>query len=300
MKKIIVLSLSFLMCALCTQAQLLWKVEGNGLKKPSYIMGTYHLAQVSFADSVAGLKSALAEAEQVYGEMNMQDEMNAGNMQKMQAAMMLPDGQTIDGLLSADELARLNEFMRTYLGADFTNPMLAPMKQMTPAALSTQFQVLLAMQVEGGFNPQAQFDTYFQQEALKAGKTVGGFETIDFQINTLLKGSTLERQVEQLMCLIDNVDYMKSTIERTVKAFYEQDLDTIEQISEEKLHNSCDLTSSEEDALVYSRNVAWSKLLPDIMSKHSTFVAVGAAHLPGERGLLSLLKKTGYTVSPVK
>ena len=47
------------------QAQLLYKISGNGLTKPSYIIGTYHLAPVSFADSIPGLKEAMAATEQV-------------------------------------------------------------------------------------------------------------------------------------------------------------------------------------------------------------------------------------------
>jgi hypothetical protein len=41
-------------------AQLLYKISGNGLEKPSYIVGTYHLAPGNFADSIPGLKDAFA------------------------------------------------------------------------------------------------------------------------------------------------------------------------------------------------------------------------------------------------
>lgn len=300
MKKFSLINFLTILSIFCANAQLLWKVEGNGLTKPSYIMGTYHLAKTSFVDSIAGLKKALAESEQVYGEIDMQSQANVENIQKMQAAMLLPEGKTIDALLTNEQLERLNEFMRKYLGADFSNPLLAPMKQMTPAALSTQFQVLITMKMEENFNPQEQFDSYFQQEARKDGKFVGGFETIDYQIKVLLGGSTIERQIEQLMCLVDNADYQKEVIARTVKAYYSQNLDSIDKINEEKLHNSCDLTPAEEDALIYSRNIEWENQLQTIMKEKATFIAVGAAHLPGERGLLNLLRTKGYSVNAVK
>lgn len=300
MKKIIVFVLSFLLCAVCLHAQLLWKVEGNGLSKPSYIMGTYHLAKVSFVDSVPGLKSALAEAEQVYGEMNMQDEMTPENVQKMQAAMMLSDGKTLDDLLSPEQMKRLNAFLSSNLGFDLSNPMLAPMKQMTPSALNTQIQVLMCVKLEEGFNLQEQFDSYFQQEAQKAGKKIGGFETMEQQISTLLQSTPLERQVEQLMCLVDNAEYQKGLLQRTIKAFYAQDLEAIDAINVEKMNNTCDSTPEEDDTLIYNRNAEWAKQLATLMAENSTFVAVGAAHLPGERGLLNLLRQAGYSVSPVK
>lgn len=300
MKRIIAALIFFPLCAVCLHAQLLWKVEGNGLSKPSYIMGTYHFAKTSFVDSVPGLRDALAESAQVYGEMNMQEEMTPANVQKMQAAMMLPGGQTLDSLLSSDQMQRLNAFLSSNLGFDLSNPMLAPMKQMTPSAINTQIQVLLCMKLEEGLNIQEQFDSYFQQEAVKMGKKTGGLETMDQQINTLLNATPLERQVVQLMCLIDNADYQKDLLKRTIKAFYAQDLDAIDAINNEKLHNTCDSTPEEDDAIIYDRNANWAKQLDALMRENPTFVAVGAAHLPGERGLLNLLRQAGYSVSAVR
>mgnify|MGYP006319358759 CR=1 FL=1 len=40
--------------------------------------------------------------------------------------------------------------------------------------------------------------------------------------------------------------------------------------------------------------------MPDIMKAHPTFFAVGAGHLPGDKGLLKLLREAGYTVEAVK
>ena len=44
----------FICVALSANAQLLWKVSGNGLSSPSYIMGTHHLAPLSVKDGIAG------------------------------------------------------------------------------------------------------------------------------------------------------------------------------------------------------------------------------------------------------
>lgn len=64
----------FICVAFSANAQLLWKVSGNGLNQPSYIIGTHHLAPFSIMDSIAGLKKAMNETQQVYGEMK-----NVGN-----------------------------------------------------------------------------------------------------------------------------------------------------------------------------------------------------------------------------
>ena len=283
------------------QAQLLWKISGNGLQKPSYIIGTYHLAPVSFTDSIKGLKAALDASEQVYGEIVMADLTSPENQQKAQAAMMLPDGQTLDKLFTADEMTRINALVKSVLGVDMTNPMVAQqLGKLTPYALQVQLGVLIYLKKHPGFNPNEGFDSYFQKEAAAKGKGVGGLETFDFQINTLYKSATMERQKQLLLCMADNLEFTEEQTENVVKAFFTQDLDGIEKAMDAKLNNTCDGTPEEKETLIYSRNDNWMKQMPEIMKQKGTFFAVGAGHLPGERGLLTQLKKAGYTVEGIK
>ena len=79
MKKTVLTLLLVLIAVMGVQAQLLYKISGNGLKAPSYVIGTYHLAPVSFTDSIPGLKAALNAAEQVYGEIDMEEMMKPDN-----------------------------------------------------------------------------------------------------------------------------------------------------------------------------------------------------------------------------
>lgn len=300
MKKICSMLL-LLMAAVTMQAQLLWKISGNGLQKPSYIIGTYHLAPVSFTDSIKGLKAALDASEQVYGEIVMADLTSPENQQKAQAAMMLPDGQTLDKLFTADEMTRINALVKSVLGVDMTNPMVAQqLGKLTPYALQVQLGVLIYLKKHPGFNPNDGFDSYFQKEAAAKGKGVGGLETFDFQINTLYKSTTMERQKQLLLCMADNLEFTEEQTENVVKAFFTQDLDGIEKAMDAKLNNTCDGTPEEKETLIYSRNDNWMKQMPEIMKQKGTFFAVGAGHLPGERGLLAQLKKAGYTVEGIK
>lgn len=300
MKKICSMLL-LLMAAVTMQAQLLWKISGNGLQKPSYIIGTYHLAPVSFTDSIKGLKAALDASEQVYGEIVMADLTSPENQQKAQAAMMLPDGQTLDKLFTADEMTRINALVKSVLGVDMTNPMVAQqLGKLTPYALQVQLGVLIYLKKHPGFNPNDGFDSYFQKEAAAKGKGVGGLETFDFQINTLYKSATMERQKQLLLCMADNLEFTEEQTENVVKAFFTQDLDGIEKAMDAKLNNTCDGTPEEKETLIYSRNDNWMKQMPEIMKQKGTFFAVGAGHLPGERGLLAQLKKAGYTVEGIK
>ena len=198
-------------------------------------------------------------------------------------------------------MARINAALKSILGADMTNPILSQqLGKLTPQALYTQLGLLIYLKKHPGFNPNEGFDAYFQKEATAKGKPVGGLETVDFQINTLLKGLSLERQKELLLCLADNLSFNEEQTEKVVNAFFTQDLDGIKAAMDAKQNNTCDGTPEEEEMLIYGRNDNWMKQMPEIMKQKSTFFAVGAGHLPGERGLLAQLKKAGYTVEMVK
>lgn len=301
MKKTVLTLLLVLIAGMGVQAQLLYKISGNGLKAPSYVIGTYHLAPVSFTDSIHGLKAALSAAEQVYGEIDMEEMMKPDNLMKMQQAMMLPEGTTLNMLLTADEMTRFNAFLKQLLGTDMTNPMVEmQMGKLTPQALNTQLTVLMYMMKKPGFDAQNPFDGYFQKVAKEQGKPVGGLETFDLQMEVLFGSMTLERQKELLMCLVDNNDVMIAMMEKVIEGFFTQDLSKVQAAMDEKQHNSCDSTPEEDARLIYKRNADWMTKMPAIMAEKPTFFAVGAAHLTGEKGLIHLLKTAGYTVEGVQ
>ena len=293
--------LVLLLTVVGVRAQLLWKISGGGLQKPSYVVGTYHLAPVSFADSIPGLSAALAEVEQVYGELDMSELADPQKVMALQQAMFLPEGETLNGLLSEDELGRLNATLTELLGVDLTNPAIAmQLGRLSPSALQQQLSLVMFIQKHPGFDPANPFDGYFQRKALEEGKPVGGLETVDFQVKVLFGGTSTDRQVEQLMCFVDNREQNEKDMNLVLEGFFGQDLKKIQAAMDAKHGTSCDATPEEEEALIYGRNADWAKRLPAIMKKKSTFLAVGAAHLPGDRGLLELLRQAGFTVEAVK
>lgn len=301
MKKMFLTLLLTVMATAGMNAQLLYKISGKGLRKPSYIIGTYHLAPVSFVDSIPGLRGALAESEQVYGEIETADMTSPENIAKMQQAMMLPEGKTLTELLTPEQMQKLNATMKELLGVDMSNPMVAQqMNKMLPQALVTQLTVIMYLKKHSGFNPTQSFDDYFQQQAVAQGKPVGGFETMDFQLQALFGSISIERQIELLMCFLNNREWEELQVDNIVEAFFAQDLNRIEAAMDEKQDNSCDATDEENELLIYGRNATWLKKMPEIMQQKSTFFAVGAAHLVGERGVLAGLRNAGYLVEGVK
>ena len=301
MKKIFLSLLFAVVSCIVSNAQLLYKVSHKNLAKPSYIVGTYHLAPASFIDSIPGAKAALDAVDVVCGEVVMSEMESRESQKKVMEAMTLPDGKSLTDVLTADEMQRLNAYMDKLLGMNLDNPLLKnQMGKMTPMALSTQLQVVQYMKLTPGFNPMKLIDVHFQKVAKKAGKTVAGLETVDFQIETLYKGTTLERQKQQLLCMVDNDGYYALQMKELSAAYFAQDMQALLEITDEKMGNLCDSTPQEEEALIYGRNAAWVEKMPAMMGEASTLFVVGAAHLPGEKGVLELLKAKGYTVEAVK
>ena len=302
MKKKLLAALFFAMVGVNVNAQLLYKISGNGLEKPSYIIGTHHLANVGFVEKINGVKEALTETDQVFGEVVWDTMSNLDSLKLVQDAMMLPAGKTLKDYLTPDEFKRLDAFMVAKMGAGMSNPMVASkMGNLTPMALVTQFQVLLYLTKHmGEFDPSSTFDQYFQANAKKNNLPTGGLETLKQQIDILYKGKSLQRQAKDLMCLIDNEEFNSQMMEDLTNAFYAQDLDALKRAMDRKLGGGCDDTPEEEAMLIDNRNADWVAKMPAIMAEKATFFAVGAAHLPGEKGVLQLLRNAGFTVEGVR
>ncbi len=301
MKKIFLSLILAIVSAFACNAQLLYKISYKSLEKPSYIVGTYHLAPASFIDSIPGAKTALDAVDVVCGEVVMSEMESNESQKKVQAAIILPDGKSLTDVFTADEMQRINDYMDKLLGMNLNNPLLkSQMGKMTPMALSTQLQLVQYMKLTPNFNPMKLIDAHFQNVAKRAGKSVAGLETVDFQIETLYKGTTIERQKQQLLCMVDNDEYYALQMKELSAAFFAQDIQALWDVTEEKMGNLCDTTPQEEEALIYGRNAAWAEKMPAMMGEASTLFVVGAAHLPGEKGVLELLKAKGYTIEAVK
>ena len=295
MKKISTLLMLLCIVVFSANAQLLWKVSGKDLSQPSYIFGTHHLAPISITDSIAGFKQAMNETQQVYGELLMEKMQTPENIQKMQQAVVMPGDTTLHTLFNESQYDSVAVVIKQLMGID-----LKMLDKMKPAFISNQMALILAMKVLKGFNPQEQLDTWVQSEAKKSGKATAGLETMDFQMHVLFNSQSLQRQAEQLIHSVINMEQMEKQVLKITSAYMSQDLKKLETAFTEKMGNASDPLPEEEETLIYGRNANWAKIMPAIMKEKPTLFAVGSGHLPGERGVLNLLKQQGYTIEPVK
>ena len=279
-----------------SQAQILYRISGNGLESPSYIVGTYHLAPASFVDSIPGIHEAIEGTSQVCGELDLMDAFKPENASRLLKSQMLPEGVTLSSLFTDEQLERLNALLFEVMGTNLNEEAFAAqMEKMSPVALSTTLTLTSYMKGTPSFNPMDLIDNYFQMQALQNGKSVIGFETVDFQIG-ILYNAPLEKQVNDLMCLVDHFDNANEMVDRITAAYFSQNLKQIEEALEEESQLDCGTTPEDEDVLISNRNRNWVETMPGMMAEQPTLFVVGAAHLCGEQGVLNLLEKAGYTI----
>ncbi len=279
---------------LSAQAQLLWKISGNGIEKPSYIVGTHHVAPIGMQDSIPGLMKALQATDQVWGELVMSEMASPQGMVELQKYMAAPaDRSTLNVLLSPAQIDSVANLISKYAGQAIPTQQLIYLR---PAVLGAQLAVLQNMNAIPGFNPNAQLDNIIQQLGAKAGKSIHGLETITQQLN-LLYGSPLTEQATDLMKMVRNDATAASKARDMARAYLSGDLDAINKFMTDP---DFGMSPQEADKLIYNRNSAWVDFLIGALPTTSMLIAVGAGHLPGEKGVISLLKKAGFNVTPVE
>lgn len=292
MKKPLIL-LTLLAVALGANAQLLYKISGNGLKQPSYLFGTHHLAPISMLDDINGLRQAMAETDRAVGEIDMTLDQNAMAAQ-MQAYMLAPADSTLSKVISAEDFQRIDPVFQKY--APMPGMTLAMLEPMKPAAVSTMVAVMMVLPSVPDYNPEQQLDKTIQIEMQQAGKTIGALETIEKQCDVLFNATPVRLQAKALVELLSDPEKAVTESKKMTEAYMKGDLATMAKIDSED-------DDPEDKAwlehLLYKRNADWLSVLPAMLAEKSNLIAVGALHLVGEKGLIEELRKLGYTVEAV-
>lgn len=259
---------------------LLWEISGNGLSKPSYLYGTIHLICPSDYFLTDSTKAAFAKTDQVYLELDMDD---PSMMSKMMKTAMFTDGKKLKDYLSVDDYTLLNDYFKQKMGMG-----LDQMNGMKPfTVMSMLYMTLLSCQ------PQS-YELVFTQMASNAKKEMLGLETVEFQMG-VFDQIPYEKQAALLADMVRKKEESAKEFGQMVALYKAQDVEGLLKV----MDNSEWDFNGYEDILLANRNAAWIPIMEKAMQTKPTFFAVGAGHLGGEKGVLSLLKKQGFVVRPV-
>lgn len=265
---------------------LLWKISGNGLEKPSYLFGTIHLLCKDDALLSDNMKKAIGEVDEVYFEVDLD---NLFEMLGAMNKMKMRDDTTLHELLSEADYKKVKDFFET-------KNTLLPFSM-----LETYKPMLAASTIEEGSMPcdnTAMMEQVIMTLAKEYKKNIKGLETMAYQAG-VLDSIPYKLQAEQLVAYIDKSNKGEeddSEMKEMFDAYKKQDLQKLE-----KLLISTDAgIAGFTDVLLYNRNRNWVEKLKSLLPKKSLMIAVGAGHLPGEMGVINLLRKEGYKLTPVE
>ncbi|BAP33787.1 uncharacterized protein CHSO_4750 [Chryseobacterium sp. StRB126] len=256
---------------------LLWEISGNGLSKPSYITGTFHILCSKDFEIKPKVLKALDKSENFVMEINYTDPSEMTDLQKM-----YQNDKKISDQLSPNEAKELDKILADY----GTN--LEKTNNSSPQAL----YALLSMKAIPC--PQTEMKMYeieLLQNAIKGKKNIKGLEKVNDQMKSINNAYDLKATIAQLKLGKEYETLFKSMI----AAFKNEDAQSLYTLFKDERF----MNAKQEKAMLTDRNKNWVEIIPEMMRAGSSFFAVGGSHLMGENGVIPLLQSKGYTVKPV-
>ena len=262
---------------------LCWKVTGQGLSQPSYVFGTIHL----IAKKDFFLSKATEAAFKTCKTLALEVDLNIDKETKKEVgkSAILPDGKSIADYCTSDEIQTINSFMSDTV--KISGLKIKLYSRLKPIYLQS---VLLKEQLKG----DKSYEETFAKKAKKNNMNQVGLEALDLQMK-ILDTIPVATQVKDMVTSIKEGKASIRSFNEMILVYKTQNI--------QKLH---ELTLGEDSGIsnfeavfLTNRNESWIPVIENLMKKQPTFIAVGAAHLGGQKGVLNLLRLKGYNVEPV-
>lgn len=262
-----------------TDNSLLWEITGKGLKQPSFLYGTIHLQDARVFEYGKVVKSVFDTSAAYAMEIDM-DHVDAAKMKEK-----ISMDQPLDKVLSPQKFRALDSLMYLRTGGG-----VGMYKNFKPFFIAST--LLKAYEKQDMPFP---LDLDFFKKAKKADKKTIGIEKIEEQLSAVDKMS-VEEQADMIIEGLKNWDKTGELYGKMVDVYLRQDIAAFSQLMKE----DSTLAENFEEALITERNKVMAQRIDSIVQLQPTFNAIGAGHLPGQDGVVELLKQRGYTVKPVK
>jgi uncharacterized protein YbaP (TraB family) len=273
------------------KSSLLWKISGNGLLKPCYLYGTVHSFEKRAFRFAKLAEQYIAKCDVFGMEINMET-MHAKGIFGLMKYIRMPKDTSLRMLLDTEEYAKVDLFFR-----DSLHFSLGMFNKIKPIFLIGIADAKSGMRDTSHSTHSIRFlDSYLMQRAEQHDKRIIGIETIEEQIKALDVISLKEQARMVLKMVQPDTAKQKVSVEDLVSIYISGDLDSIYRYYK-KLPAAADIEFNA--ALITERNHRMADRIDSIAQDEPIFVAIGALHLPGEEGVISLLRKKGYDVTPI-
>lgn len=258
----------------------LWKIEGDSIKT-SYLFGTIHLLPQKDFKLSEKVKKAFNNCNKVALEMDMADPSFATDAMRLS---QLKEGEELSSYMDEDEYKLLDNFLKENVQVG-----LEAFNKFKPITLMS-----IIMMAKYKDEPFASYEMTFIEMTKEANKEMEGLETFEDQMKAL-DSQPYDEQIDTYIEMIEEAEETDKSYKTLLDLYLAEDVDGMYDNMDEFMDGNTELLKK----LLDDRNNNWIPKITEFSKEDSIFYAVGAAHLGGEQGVINLLKKAGYTVTPV-
>ena len=265
---------------------LLWRVDAPGGGAPSHVYGTVHIDDARVLRLAPAVKAALADSRVVALELVT----DADSIAAFSAAAQLPAGRSLEQLMSAEDYARVEDLLRQRYGIPpYVVERMAPWSAYVTLNLP-------------GPRMGLTLDEVLHRMALKQNKRVEGLETVAMQIEAM-RAIPEAQQVLLLTSAAREHQSVIAMLRTLIERYLAEDLDGILALQDPLDETTPEAVRAAQRALMervlFGRNPGMAARAAPLIDAGGAFIALGALHLHGPRGVLAALEKRGYRVTRV-
>lgn len=260
-------------------AQLLWEISGNGLKKKSFLYGTLHVAPKKEFYLNKNVPRVMKECDVLAIEtiIKFKDVVNLAPM------MMLDNGKTIRDYMSAEDFNRLRDYCLITL--KMKEKRFNRYTRLKPLFISSDLLI-------GQLGKTKSVEKELEKIAKKNKMSLVGLESVEYQFGVISKMPVDEGFTQ----LVSGLGEELAEFHKMMRIYQKEDLDELYRLTVE---SDSDMPGF-IDLLLNTRNKNWIPVIQGLITDQAVFIAVGAAHLPGDLGVINLLKEQGFTLTPIR
>ncbi len=263
---------------------LLYELSGNGLEKPSYLFGTVHLICPDDMIPIEKLNPYLDSSDQLILELDFDDPVE---LKALMALMTPSKEENLAVHLTRKQFDKIDEMTRSYLATPF-----ADLQNLSPIILQS---MLLTSSKGIGCNPPGSYEVTFIGVASMKKIPISGLESVADQMAALNK-TPLEKRAESIYEIAKDPAKYFGQFKKLIKTYRTQDSDALYAFVQEQMKKDPGFQVN----LLDERNKNWIPKIESAIAEKPAFIAVGAAHLGGENGILKLLAARGYVIKGIR
>lgn len=268
----------FLVVFSSTDAQLLYKISGNGLKHDSYLFGTIHTMPKEDFEMPNKVTNALKSCSTI--ALEIQIDMSLSEKIELAKMTVIPNGETLKNYMTDSAYVRLKKYCMDSMS--WKESKFEQYSHLKPFFFSS-------MVLQEKIGKQKSFEMEFDKLAKKYKKPLIGLETVMYQMETIDRIS-----IQDQLRFMDDFSNM-SEFDVMFQLYEQEDIDGLYQM----IAAETDMLPEFNHWFLDVRNANWIPVIENQISKEATFIAVGAGHLGGTNGVLQLLKNAGYTITGI-